>query len=320
MSESKYFVFERFKQGNLRNLTDKREGEMKMGFTLANQKDAKYIIIGVEESIGPRANHGRAGAENGFDAFLNTFLNMQANETLAGDEVHILGKVSLREEPDVDLRKVVSELDDFLFDLLVENVKEGQIPIVIGGGHNNAFPLIKFSAHQSNSPISVINLDAHADYRLLEGRHSGNSFSYAFQAGYMNEYYVLGLHQRYNSQHIINQLRNDKHYFTFHEDYLFGSRNYHEDFANLYELLSEKKHFVGLELDLDTIERMPSSAYTPVGIPIDLARIYINRLGKLEKIAYLHLPEGAPSNETENRIVGKTLAYLVSDFIVANAC
>lgn len=319
MKKSKHFEFERFKQGNLRNQTEKREGEMKMGFTLSNQNDAKYIILGIEESIGPRANHGRMGAENGFNAFLSTFLNMQANEILAGDEIHVLGKVSVIQEPEEELRKVVSELDDFIYELLKENVKENQIPIVIGGGHNNAFPLIKFSANRLKTPISVVNLDAHADYRLLEGRHSGNSFSYAHQAGYMDDYYVLGLHQRYNSQHIINQLRSDEHYFTFHEDYLFGNRNYHEEFSHLYELLSEKNQFVGLELDMDTIERMPSSAYSPVGIPIELARVYLNRLGRLKKMAYLHLPEGAPTNALENRIVGKTLAYLVSDFITANA-
>lgn len=318
MEETKYFVFERSKQAILRDMSEKRDGEMKIGFTLSNQKEAKYVIIGIEESIGPRANHGRSGAENGFNAFLTTFLNMQANEILAGDEIHILGRVKLKKEPQGDLKEVVRELDDFVYNLLKENITEGQIPIVIGGGHNNAFPLIKFSAERFKAAIPVINLDAHADYRLLEGRHSGNSFSYAHQAGYMERYYVLGLHQRYNSQHIINELRRDNHYFTFHEDYLFGNRNYDEEFIGLHELFYEKDQFVGVELDMDTIERMPSSAYSPVGIPIELARVYLNRFGKLDKVAYLHLPEGAPTNELESRIVGKTLAYLVTDFIVAH--
>jgi len=38
-------------------------------------------------------------------------------------------------------------------------------------------------------------------------------------------------------------------------------------------------------------------------------------VAKLNKVVYVHLPEGAPLNENEKLIVGKTLAYLVTDFI-----
>lgn len=318
--ESEYFSFEKFKQGNLRNMSFKREGEMKMGFTLSNLEDAKYVIIGVEESFGPRANHGKGGAENGFSAFLSTFLNMQATESLAGDEIHLLGKVVVLKENDdvLEMRSIVRQLDEFIYQLLVENIKEGQIPILIGGGHNNAYPLMKFSSERYNKSLQVINLDAHADYRILEGRHSGNSFSYAFQSGLIKKYSVLGLHQRYNSQQIINELNRDGHYYSFHEDYIFGNRNYDQDFVNLYELFSESKDYIGVELDMDTIERMPSSAFSPVGIPIELARVYLNRMGRIDNIAYLHLPEGAPMNDKEDKIIGKTLAYLVTDFIMAH--
>lgn len=188
---------------------------------------------------------------------------------------------------------------------------------MIGGGHNNAYPLIKFSAQRFNNKINVINLDAHADYRPIEGRHSGNSFSYGFKDGFINKYYVLGLHQRYNSQQILDDLRRDKHFFTFHEDYLFGSRNYLDEFRSLRLKLSDNNNFLGIELDLDTIERMPSSALSPVGISIFTARQYLYCLGKSKNVAYLHLPEGAPQNKHEDIIVGKTLAYLVSDFVIS---
>jgi formiminoglutamase len=41
-------------------------------------------------------------------------------------------------------------------------------------------------------------------------------------------------------------------------------------------------------------------------------------MAKSRKVQYLHLPEAAPKNEKEEAIVGKTLAYLVTDFIKAN--
>ena len=66
---------------------------------------------------------------------------------------------------------------------------------------------------------------------------------------------------------------------------------------------------------MDAIANMPSSAISPAGISLDLARQYIRKFAALPKVAYLHLPEGAPESESQRLIVGKTLAFLVSDFL-----
>lgn len=317
-NKTKNFEFKKLNTDDLQSFFSAREGETKLGQTLSELSKAKYVIIGVEESFGPRANNGRAGAENGFKVFLSSFLNMQSNESLSGENIHVLGRITTLNTSEGDLFGVVEELDDFLVKILHSNLNKDQIPILIGGGHNNAYPLIKFSYERFHEAIQVVNFDAHADYRLLEGRHSGNPFSYAYKAGFLKKYFVLGLHQRYNSQQILDDLRRDGHYFTFHESYMLGSHNYLDDFRTLSDTLSQSDEHIGIDLDMDTIERMPSSAYSPVGISIEIARIYISRIAKQKNIAYLHLPEGAPTNELENRIVGKTLAYLVSDFIISH--
>ena len=64
-------------------------------------------------------------------------------------------------------------------------IKAKKIPIIVGGGHNNAYGIIKGSALALNKKINVLNIDAHADFRPLEGRHSGNGFSYAFHEGFI---------------------------------------------------------------------------------------------------------------------------------------
>ncbi|MBW7868691.1 MAG: formimidoylglutamase [Brumimicrobium sp.] len=317
MEESQSFEFVAWNNKQLLTLLSERDGETKIGQKLVTRNEAKYIIIGIEESIGPRANLGRGGAENGFSAFLGFFLNMQANSTMPTDGIHILGSVKCKQNLTSNLREKVEELDDFIVNLLREYVLEGQIPIVIGGGHNNAYPLIKFSFERWKQKINVINLDAHADYRLLEGRHSGNAFSYSFKDGFMNKYFVLGLHQRYNSQQILNDLQRDNHYYTFYEDYLMRQRDFFEDINQLQAQLNTSVP-VGVELDMDTIEFMPSSAFSPVGISIDTGRFYVRTMAKIENCAYLHIPEGAPSDDFERRIVGKVLSYFVSDFIAVN--
>lgn len=317
-SKSKSFELLKFTKTDINDSFSKRDGETKLGEVINNSKKAKYVILGIEESIGPRANKGKSGAENGFKTFLSVFLNMQSNESLRGDDILVLGKVVQLKEAKENLIQLVEELDAFIFEVLKEHISEGQIPIVIGGGHNNAFPLMKFSAERFSKAINVVNLDAHADYRLLEGRHSGNPFSYAYKEEFLNKYHVFGLHQRYNSQRILDDLRRDGHSFTFNEEYLMGERDYKSDFLASVEALNRKDSYLGVELDLDVISRMPSSAFTPVGISIDECRRYLRIFATHNKLAYLHLPEGAPLNEEENRIVGKTLAYFVSDFIIAH--
>jgi formiminoglutamase len=47
--------------------------------------------------------------------------------------------------------------------------------------------------------VNAINFDAHSD-RILEGRHSGNGFSYAYEEGFLKKYFIFGLHENYTSK------------------------------------------------------------------------------------------------------------------------
>ena len=127
-----------------------RDGEVKLGEKVAVYSDlenftGKYVVLGVKEDVGPRANLGLSGSDAGYACFLKRFLNMQSNSFLSGEEVLLLGEVIVNTEiTELDvLRKCVTELDDLLVSLLVPIYEKELIPILIGGGHNNAYPLIK---------------------------------------------------------------------------------------------------------------------------------------------------------------------------------
>jgi formiminoglutamase len=87
-----------------------------------------------------------------------------------------------------------------------------------------------------------------------------------------------------------------------------------EDLANIL------RHFhtdtqVGLEIDMDSIAYMPSSALSPSGWTLDQVRKFTHLFVKTQKkVAYLNLTEAAPVTETDTLIVGKALSYLVRDF------
>lgn len=312
------FEFLKFTSKDIQDRTTVREGELRLGERVTRESEKKYIVLGIEESVGPQANHGNSGAENAFESFLQKFLNMQSNRFLNGEDVLVLGKVINLNTPDSleNARSYVDELDRFILDVLDLNLTENQIPIVIGGGHNNCYPLLKHCSQRKNEALNVVNLDPHADYRILEGRHSGNGFSYAYKMSYLKKYIVLGLHQNYNSEEMLERLAEDNHTFTFFEDYLSAKSDFTTDFESYKREVDTQSY--GVELDLDAIIDMPSSALTPSGVTLERARIYINHFSASKNVSYLHLPEGAPVTTLEKNKVGKALAYLVTDFLKAH--
>lgn len=316
------FIFQSFNQDALQQFTSIREGETKIGEKIALQyknNKTKYVLLGIEESAGPQANFGQTGAQNGFQAFLKRFLNMQSNRFLTGDEILLAGTIKQTSsfQTQESALNVIPELDHLVEATLKPFTDKGLIPILIGGGHNNAYPLIKTCSTTHKQAIQVFNLDPHADCRALEGRHSGNSFSYAKELGFLNHYTVFGLHKNYNSEFIYNYLEKNKFSFTFFDDYILNEAQFDVDLQNTLLAIPENCKF-GLELDLDAIAFTPSSAFTPSGFNSMAARKYIKTFGKHKNCAYLHLPEGAPNNELEEKIVGKLLAYFVADFIMEN--
>ncbi len=316
------FEFVKFEYDHISSFVSKRDGETKIGEKIDfefNKPSVKYVILGISEDIGPQANLGLKGSENSFKAFISRFVNVQSNRFLSGEEICILGEVKQLSpfiEKD-EARNRIEILDDFIQKILIPIVASGKIPIVIGGGHNNAYPLINSCFSVSHKSIDVINLDPHADCRQLEGRHSGNPFSYAKANNFLNNYSVLGLHQQYNSEGIYQYLDENKFFYSFFEDYLDRTRNFREDIKQASKN-REKEIKLGIELDLDSISMIPTSAFTPSGFSVEEARIFVREVGNQKNIAYLHLPEGAPQTDLDFKIVGKTLTYLVTDFIKVN--
>ncbi len=302
-----------------------RSGETKMGELMSYGQVSpqnKYAIIGISESIGPQANYGSSGAENGFDSFIKRFLNMQSNRFLSGELIHLCGVIRFDDSfSTVDqARSEVAKLDSHVEQIVRSVLEQQLIPIVIGGGHNNAYPIIKAVSSYFRQAIEVVNLDPHADCRKLEGRHSGNSFSHALTEGLIKNYSVLGLHKAYNNEHTYDFLEENNCFHSFYDDYIMTPEHFTRDISTVQKriLPSDK---IGIELDLDAIQGMPASAFTPSGFSLEQARFYVKSFGAVKQCCYLHLPEGAPLNESENKLVGKALAYLVWDFIFStNYC
>lgn len=319
--------FQFFEEKALNNYLKPREGETKIGEKISYGTDfknsnARFVLLGIEESIGVKGNLGVSGTHTAWNAFLTAFFNIQHTNKLKGENIHLLGKFNFQQLADnaksiEDFRKLVPVIDEAVFPLIQEISEAGKIPIIIGGSHANAFPIIKGVSQGKNVAINVMNLDAHADFRAFEGRHSGNPFSTAKAEGFISDYSILGLHENYNSQNMMDEMAKHKGIrYYFWEDIYLRKKITFEDALNDVIQLNQNKA-CGIELDMDSIESVLSSAMTPSGFSSTEARYYAYKTGHSLHPAYFHICEAASELETglKNNSTGKLLSYLVSDFM-----
>lgn len=317
--------------------TSAREGETKIGQRVQcadagileslEQSDARYVLLGIPEDVGVRANGGRPGAAYGWKATLPHFMNVQSNEYLDGRQVLVLGELladewmKAAEGLSVErLRELTAEIDETVWPLIEKIAALGKVPLVIGGGHNNSYGCLKGVSRALGRPLHCVNVDPHADYRSTEGRHSGNGFRYAREEGYLKQYAVFGLHEGYNSAEMLSLMKRpgDAWYLSF-ENIYFGRLPLIDHWDELWSRFRSEK--VGLEIDVDGITDFPSSADTPSGFTVNEVRQMLIALKHQQAhVAYLHIAEAAPSLVAgSDRKVGRSLAYLLCDFIKSGA-
>jgi len=332
-----------FTINDLAKVTNHRSGEIKFGekmmtipkgidpASFLKTSEAKYVLFGIPEDIGVRANYGRPGAASAWDSAIGSIANIQHNRFCKGSQILVLGKLDVCEEmKDVEhlnfnnvndrtkLSQLVEKIDKEVSHIIFTIIKLGKIPIVIGGGHNNSYGNIKGTALAKGKSINAINFDAHSDFRILEGRHSGNGFSYAYEEGFLKKYFVFGLHENYTSKSvldIIKKIEDRVRYNTYDSINIRKEKNFNQVLVHALEFIQNDSY--GIEIDLDSIPNIASSAMTLSGFSIEELRQFVTYFGKNKNAAYLHICEGAPdlAEGKNNHLIGKLIGYLVTDFI-----
>lgn len=347
----KHFKF--YSKADILSLTKVRRFETKLGERVQflkpdgewpevlQQSPAKYVLLGIPEDIGIKANHGMGGADTNWLPFLNAFLNIQSNDFFTGDNLLVLGHFDFgdlkyliennayNQDELIDAyRHAVNIIDEEVENIMKVIASAKKIPIIIGGGHNNSYPIIKGVSkgmHKAEliplAQLNCINLDSHSDYKTMEGRHSGNGFRYAETDGYLGKYSIIGLHENYTPQNVLMDLHENPFikYVTYEDIFIHERKNFIQAIAHATGFTEDT--YTGIELDMDCIEDVLSSACTPCGITALHARQYINFAATDAKPAYLHICEGACqlADGKKDETTGKLISYLVSDFIKANS-
>lgn len=334
-----------FTMTDLAKVTNHRSGEVKFGekmltipkgencMTFLKNCEAKYVLLGIPEDVGIRANFGRPGAASAWQSAISSIANIQHNRFCKGSQIVVLGKIDISKEmeeaKDLDfhqtadrklLSSLVERIDKEVVHVITSIIKCGKTPIIIGGGHNNAYGNIKGTALGLGKPINAVNFDAHSDFRILEGRHSGNGFSYAYEEGFLKKYFIFGLHENYTSKNVLDILKKMEdrvNFNTYDEIKVRQQKNFQQELNTAYDFI--KNDAYGIEIDLDALPNIASSAMTMSGFSIEELRQFVYFFGKNKNAAYLHICEGAPDlgEEKNNHLIGKLIGYLVTDFIKA---
>jgi formiminoglutamase len=331
---------------DLAKITNHRSGEIKFGekmitvpkgtdtISFLKTCEAKYVLLGIPEDIGVRANFGRPGAASAWDSAIKNIANIQHNRFCKGSQIIVLGQVNVCEEMkevehldfnDIDdrskLSQLVERIDKDVSHIIFNIIKAGKTPIIIGGGHNNSYGNIKGAALAKGKSINAINFDAHSDFRILEGRHSGNGFSYAFEEGFLKKYFVFGLHENYTSKSVLDIIKKTEdrvRYNTYDGIKIRKEKDFSLEMNTA--LAFVETDCFGIEIDLDAIPNIASSAMTLSGFSVEELRQFISFFAKNKNATYLHICEGAPSlgEDKNNHLIGKLIGYLVTDFIKSN--
>lgn len=335
-----------FKPSDKKKIVNTRVGESKFGEhikLLTNSSniyeqllklDVDYVIFGIPEDIGVFANQGQIGTSSAYDAVIKILLNTQNNIHNNAKNVALLGYLDFSKENKQILnldqsksndlkkaRKLVDIVDKHVSKLVYDIVKAGKTPIIIGGGHNNAYGNIKGTSLALNKKINAINFDAHTNFRKEEGRHAGNGFSYAFAEEFLDKYFIFGIHENYTSQIVLNKIKKLRKYVKY---------NTYESIAIRHELKFKKEiqnalGFVysqpyGIEIDCDAIEGVASSAMTPTGFSTNKTREFVSTVSAHKNAKYLHICEAAPklNNKKKAKQTAKIVSYLITDFLRAH--
>ena len=346
----KHFKF--YSKKDILSLTKVRRFETKLGERIQcipenadwpevlAQSSAKYVLLGIPEDIGVMANFRQGAVDTAWYPFLHSFLNTQSNDFMSGDEILLLGHYDFGdikyliennayhpEEKADACRHAVNIIDEEVEQIIKSIAFYRKIPLVIGGGRNNAYPLIKSVAkglHKSGAlPIAQINaisVCGEAGYDAMEGRHCSNAYSYAETDGYLGKYAIVGLHQNAISQNVLSKMH-DNHFihYSFYEDIFIQERkSFIQAIAHATGFTEES--YCGVELSMDIMEHIFSNAHTPVGLSALQARQYINFAGTDVKAAYLHLCDGVCQmhDGLKTDETARLMNFLVSDFVKAN--
>ncbi|MBI4238543.1 MAG: formimidoylglutamase [Deltaproteobacteria bacterium] len=251
------------------------------------------VLIGVPDERGIVVNHGRPGAKAGPHAFRTAFYRLP-------------GSWPLWDAGDVELTASNRTMHDQLATLVATVVRQGALPIVIGGGHDATFGGMK-GVVQAVGTAGIMNIDAHLDLRPAEPHGdvgSGSAYRRLIEDGVLRgEQLVEWGYQ----PHAVSQTH--LQWAKLHGVRLWSYPEICADdparcFASLLTDLAARHGHAAVSLDLDAIVSPAApgvSAPAPFGFAAEAILACLQLAAQQPQWCYLDVMELSPPHDEQGR-------------------
>lgn len=229
-----------------------------------NFKNVDVAIVGVPQDEGVKRNMGRTGANRAPDEvrkylYRLTPFNFKFKNQITKLKIFDLGNLKVNGN--------LEQIHERLVFVVGELIKAGVIPIVIGGGHDIAFPdYFGFAGNFEKEKKAVINIDTHLDVRESQLRNSGTPFRQILESELKpDKMFEIGIQNYANSiYHFEYALNNGVEIFTLDEIREKGM-------SFILNVIKNKLqgHLVHLSFDMDSVRNADApgvSATYPDGL------------------------------------------------------
>lgn len=292
--------------------------------------DVDYVILGIHENIGAFANRFVTDGKSLFKPILKALLNKHSTQEESLNHLAILGYLDFSKEIEAisnlnikkfsdvkKARKLVQVIDSYVTKYIHDIIKAGKIPIIIGGGQNNAYGCIKGCSLAINKPINIINLDYYADFGREEGRHNGNGFSYAFSEGFLNKYFIQGLKEVNLSDFIfkrIFRLKKRIQYNTLESIKLRKEIGWRKSLKKSEKFINESPF--GIEIDWRVVKSYTKD-HTIIGLDYRDVSRFLDCFAGHNQVMFVHFAEinGYGLSKTDRKEISKSIANLVMNIV-----
>ena len=160
----------------------------------------RVALIGYPCDVGVERNGGVVGAKGGPEAVRRM---IQKVGPLINPEFSIdIRCIDFRDAGDIAVKETLEATHVNMIKIVQEVLKEGYLPIIVGGGNDQSFPnACALIENLGTGNIGVVNIDAHLDARpLVDGKpHSGSPFrqlleheTFVSDGGMFHEFAVQG--------------------------------------------------------------------------------------------------------------------------------
>jgi formiminoglutamase len=257
-------------------------------------------LVGFACDAGVARNRGRPGSAEGPAAIRRALASLAWH---VGRPVWDAGDVACEGD---ELEAAQEQLGGLVSALLVE----GQLPIVLGGGHEVAYGShLGLAAHAARSAtppvVGVVNVDAHLDLRAGSRGSSGTPFRQIAEAcaarGWPFRYHCLGVDEASNTAALFDTAARVGASWRTDRD------------AGLHRLAEVRKEVaafaasvdrVHLSIDLDGLPAAIApgvSAPAARGVPLEVVETVLDDLLGTGKVALLEVSECCPRLDVDDR-------------------